>query len=274
MRLIEIKNIHDGTLYERFMEMPDDMLEEGAKELFAAGKKKLGDAAEKLKGAADAPAQKAWAEIQSRLATAGKEGAIGKLKDFASKNKVAIGTLAILGAGMMFSGDASASDMVGQAAGFAGQAADAAGSGGDLLQSALADIQQMGTQQGMDLSNIGNNLQGIEINGMSIQDYADAAGNAIDNATSTDPSKAQRMTDAANDNIKQAIIDAVKSSGGAQGGEQVADAAGAGGNQAPKPGNIQMPGTDEQGDFRGSSGRKVNATQSGMDELIRRSKGG
>ncbi len=270
MRLREIKNIHEDSLYERFMEMPDELLEEGAKELFAAGKKKLGDAAAKLKGAADAPAQKAWAEIQSRLATAGKEDAIGKLKDFASKNKVAIGTLAILGAGMMFAGDASAGDMVGQAAGFAGQAADAAGSGGDVLQSVLADIQQMGTQQGMDLSNIGNNLQGIEVNGMSIQDYADAANNAIQNA-SDDPEKVSRMTQAASDNMKQAIVDAVKSSGNAQGGEQVANAAG--GQQPPQPGNIQMPGTDAQGDFRGSSGRKVNATQSGMDELIRRSKG-
>ncbi len=224
MRLIEIKNIHETSLYERVME-DDEFLEEGAKELFAAGKKKLGAAADKLKDAADAPAQKAWAEIQSRLATAGKDDAIGKLKAFASKNKVAIGTLAILGAGLLFSGDASASDAMGQAAGFAGQAADAAGSGGDVLQDALSQIQQIGSQNGIDLSNIQDNIQGIEVKGMSIQDYADAANNAING--SDDPAKAQRMAQAAQDNISQAIMDAVKQSGGdaaqnVQGGENVA----------------------------------------------------
>lgn len=228
MRLIEINNIHETSLYERFME-DDEFLDEGAKELYAAGKKKLGAAADKLKDAADAPAQKAWAEIQSRLATAGKDDAIGKLKAFASKNKVAIGTLAILGAGMLFSGDASASDAMGQAAGFAGQAADAAGSGGvDILQDALTKIQEIGTQNGIDLSNIKDNINGIQVKGMTIQDYADAANNAVNNAD--DPAKAQRMAQAAKDNISQAIIDAVKQSGGdaaqnAQGSENVTQGA-------------------------------------------------
>jgi len=122
MKLREITTTDDTNLYERFM-ITDELIEEDMKELFAAGKKKLGAAAETLKGAADAPAQKAWAEVQSRLATAGKDDAIGKLKDFASKHKVAIGTLAILGAGMMFSGDASAADAAGQVAGAAGDMA-------------------------------------------------------------------------------------------------------------------------------------------------------
>ena len=124
MRLAEIKNIEPtDALYEGVI--TDIMLDEGVKELFAKGKEALGQKAEALKDAVDAPAQKAWAEIQSRLATAGKDDAIGKLKDFASKHKVAIGTLAILGAGLLFSGDASAAD----AAQGAAQAADAANSG-------------------------------------------------------------------------------------------------------------------------------------------------
>jgi hypothetical protein len=121
MRLAEIKNIESNdALYEGVI--TDIMLEEGVKELYAKGKQALGKGAEKLKDAVDAPAQKAWAEVQSRLATAGKDDAIGKLKDFASKHKVAIGTLAILGAGLLFSGDASAADVAQGAA----QAADAA----------------------------------------------------------------------------------------------------------------------------------------------------
>jgi len=123
MQLHEIKNIQtDDALYESVV--VDILLDEDAKELLAKGKEALGKAADTLKDAVDAPAQKAWAEIQSRLATAGKDGAIKQLTDFASKHKVAIGTLAILGAGLLFSGDASAADVVQGAA----QAADTANS--------------------------------------------------------------------------------------------------------------------------------------------------
>ena len=101
----------------------DILLNEGVEELFAAGKKALGKGAEKLKDSTDDAARRAWVEVQSRLATAGKDSAIKQLTDFASKHKVAIGTLAILGAGLMFSGDASAADVAQGAA----QAQDAAG---------------------------------------------------------------------------------------------------------------------------------------------------
>ena len=121
MQLHEIKDIHQGELYESVV--VDILLDEGVKELYAKGKEAMGQAADKLKDAVDAPAQKAWAEVQSRLATAGKDSAIKQLTDFASKNKVAIGTLAILGAGLLFSGDASAADVVQGAT----QAQDAAG---------------------------------------------------------------------------------------------------------------------------------------------------
>lgn len=239
MKLHEIRQINDDYLYERFMES-DTILEEDAKELFAAGKKKLGDAAEKLKGAVDAPAQKAWAEVQSRLATAGKDDAIGKLKDFASKHKVAIGTLAILGAGLMASGDASAADAAGQAAGFAGQAADAAAGSSDVLKDVLATVQEMGAKNGMDLSGIGDKLQNVQVQGVSIQDYAEQVNNAV-NSAQDDPSKAARMAQAGKDNMSQAIIDAVKS----QQPEQSAQA----GSQVNPDGSSQ---------FTGQDGRKVN----------------
>jgi len=237
MKLREITNTYGDNLYERFM-VTDELIEEDAKELFAAGKKKLGDAAEKLKGAVDAPAQKAWAEVQSRLATAGKDDAIGKLKDFASKHKVAIGTLAILGAGLMVSGDANAADAAGQAAGFAGQAADAAG-GTDVLKDVLATVKEMGAKNGMDLSGIGDKLQNVQVQGVALQDYADSVNAAVDNAQS-DPSKAARMAQAGKDNMAQAIIDAVKS----QAPEQQAA-----GSQVNPDGSSQ---------FTGQDGRKVN----------------
>lgn len=121
MQLHEIKNINSAdALYEGVV--TDILLDEGAKELFAKGKEVLGQKAAALKDAVDAPAQKAWAEVHSRLATAGKDSAIKKLTDFASKHKIAIGTLAILGAGLLASGDASAADVVQGAA----QAQDAA----------------------------------------------------------------------------------------------------------------------------------------------------
>ena len=110
MQLHEIKNIHQDELYESVV--VDILLDEGVNELFAKGKEAMGKAADKLKDAADAPARRAWVEIQSRLATAGKDSAIKQLTDFASKHKVAIGTLAILGAGLLMSGDASAADAV------------------------------------------------------------------------------------------------------------------------------------------------------------------
>ncbi len=101
----------------------DILLNESVEELFAAGKEVIGKGADKLKDATDAAARRAWVEVQSRLATAGKDSAIKQLTDFASKHKVAIGTLAILGAGLMVTGDASAADVVRGAA----QAQDASG---------------------------------------------------------------------------------------------------------------------------------------------------
>jgi len=208
MKLNEIKNIYESSLYERFME-DEDFLDEGAKELFAAGKKKLGAAAEKLKDAADAPAQKAWAEIQSRLATAGKDDAIGKLKAFASKNKVAIGTLAILGAGMLFSGDASASDAMqagaDMAGGFAGQAADAAGGGGDAI---LNNLVQQVQNQGMDAQKFMQAMSNVQVDGMGVQDFADQLSKQPDNVQQNGISK-----------IIKATLQASQ-----QGAEQVADA--------------------------------------------------
>lgn len=151
----------------------DILLNEGAKELFAKGKQAMGKAADALKDAADAPAQKAWAEIQSRLATAGKDGAIQQLKDFAGKHKVAIGTLAILGAGLLFSGDASAADVAQGAA----QAADA-GSGitpEKLIQYTMKDL--VGTSfkgpSGLEkfTPEMAEKIMGSEFNGVPLVDY-------------------------------------------------------------------------------------------------------
>ncbi len=251
MQLHEIKDIYLGDrLYENLI-ASDELLDEGAKELFAAGKQKMGQAAEKLKDAVDAPAQKAWAEVQSRLATAGKDDAIDKLKAFASKNKVAIGTMAIIGMGLLTATDASAGDAVQAAAGAAG---NFGGGGGDILQDVLSNIQQMGQQQGMDLSNIGNNLQGIEVNGIPIQDYAEKASQAVQNAVGSSQAD---MKQAATDNIQQAIIDAVKSSG-----QQTADA-GPGSSQ-------QMPGGGSQ--YTGQDGRKVNFSK-GVSDTIKSAMG-
>lgn len=243
MQLHEITDIYLGDrLYENLM-ATDELLDEGAKELFAAGKEKMGQAADKLKDAVDAPAQKAWAEVQSRLATAGKDDAIGKLKAFASKHKVAIGTMAIIGMGLLTSTDASAGDAVQAAAGAAGNF----GGGGDILQDVLSNIQQMGQQQGMDLSHIGDNLQGIKVNGLPIEDYAEKATQAIQNAAGS--SKAD-MQQAATDNIQQAIIDAVKS-------QQTADAS--------QSGSQAMPNGGSQ--FTGQDGRKVNFGKGVTDQI-------
>jgi len=166
MRLHEVKSIPDEQLYERFM-ANDALLEEGAKELFAAGMKKMGDAASKLKDASDAPAQKAWAEVQSRLATAGKDDAIGKLKNFASKHKVAIGSLAIIGMGLLTATDASAGDSMYQAA------------GGDNLMGA---IFQGAIDNGADQQTVGNALSNLDVQGVSAQDFAAKAEQAAQNA--------------------------------------------------------------------------------------------
>lgn len=249
MRLHEIKNIHEGSLYERFME-EDELLEEDAKALFAAGKKKLGAAAEKLKDAADAPAQKAWAEIQSRLATAGKEDAIGKLKDFASKNKVAIGTLAILGAGMLFSGDASAADAAGQAAGFAGQAADAVSGGGDAILNTLAQQVQ---DKGADVQKFMQAMSNVQIDGMGVQDYADQ----LSQQASTAGNKAQAIQ------IQQdGIAKIIKAT--LQGGQQVAQNA-QDAQDVSQAGSQMNPNGSST--FTGSDGRKVNFGKGFGDQI-------
>ena len=207
MRLHEIKPITDESLYESFMSN-DELLEEGAKELFAAGKKKLGAAAEKLKDAVDAPAQKAWAEVQSRLATAGKDDAIGKLKAFASKHKVAIGTMAIIGAGLLTATDASA-DSLYQAA------------GGDNLMGALF---QGAVDGGADQETVGNALQNLEVQGVSAQDYAAKAEQAAENAGNY--VERNNILKQAGEKIRQALADTL---GGGEGdATQVADASGAG----------------------------------------------
>ena len=206
MRLHEIKNIPDESLYESFMSN-DELLEEGAKELFAAGMKKMGAAAEKLKGAADAPAQKAWAEVQSRLATAGKDDAIGKLKTFASKHKVAIGTLAIIAAGLLTATDASADSMY--------QAA-----GGDNLMGALF---QGAIDGGADQETVGNALQNLEVQGVSAQDYAAKAEQAAENANNY--VERNGILKKAGEMIRQALADTIGGDGEAT---QVADASGAG----------------------------------------------
>jgi len=220
-----------------------DLLEEDAKALFAAGKKKLGDAAEKLKGATDAPAQKAWAEVQSRLATAGKDDAISKLKAFASKNKVAIGTLAILGAGLMFSGDASAADVAGQAAGFAGQAADAAG-GGDAILNTLAQQVQ---DQGADVQKFMQTMSNTQVDGMNVQDYADQ----LSQQASAAGNKAQSIK-IQQDGISK-IIQATL-----QGGEQVANNAEQAGSSINADGSSQFVGQDgNKVNFGKSVGKQV-----------------
>ena len=206
MRLHEIKHITDESLYESFMSN-DELLEEGAKELFAAGKKKLGAAAEKLKDAVDAPAQKAWAEVQSRLATAGKDDAIGKLKSFASKHKIAIGTMAIIGAGLLTATDASA-DSLYQAA------------GGDNLMGALF---QGAVDGGADQETVGNALQNLEVQGMSAQDYAARAEQAAEQAGNY--VERNNILKKAGELIRQTLADTI---GGGDDATQVADASGAG----------------------------------------------
>jgi len=201
MRLHEIKNIPDENLYENFMSN-DVLLEEGAKELLAAGMKKMGAAAAKLKDATDAPAQKAWAEVQSRLATAGKDDAIGKLKAFASKHKVAIGTMAIIGAGLLTATDASAGDAAMQAV-----------QGGDQILNAVA--QQVQQAQGGDVAQqFMQAMSNAKVDGMSVQDFASGieqqAGQAVNKAQGI---KIQQ------DGVAK-IIKATL-----QGGQQVADAA-------------------------------------------------
>jgi len=210
MQLHEIKDIYLGDhLYENLM-ANDELLVEGAKELFAAGKEKMGQAADKLKDAVDAPAQKAWAEVQSRLATAGKDDAIGKLKAFASKHKVAIGTMAIIGAGLLTATDASAGDAV-QAG--AGAAADFAGGGIDIMQDVLSSIDKAGG--GIDISDI----QNVQVKGMSAEEYAKLASKSVNNAVG---SSRIDMRAAAIDNITQAVMDAVGQGKGAA--TSVADA--------------------------------------------------
>ena len=240
MRLHEIKNITDESLYESFMSN-DELLEEGAKELFAAGMKKMGAAAEKLKDAADAPAQKAWAEVQSRLATAGKDDAIGKLKAFASKHKIAIGTLAIIGAGLLTATDASADSMY--------QAA-----GGDNLMGALF---QGAVDGGADQETVGNALQNLEVQGVSAQDYAAKAEQAAENAGNyVDRNNILKQ---AGEKIRQALANTI---GGGEGGEatQVADASGAG---------SQSMGDGSQ--HTDSAGRKVNFGKTFTDDMRRAS---
>ena len=237
MRLHEIKNIPDESLYESFMSN-DELLEEGAKELFAAGMKKMGAAAEKLKDAADAPAQKAWAEVQSRLATAGKDDAIGKLKAFASKHKIAIGTLAIIGAGLLTATDASADSMY--------QAA-----GGDNLMGALF---QGAIDGGADQETVGNALQNLEVQGVSAQDYAAKAEQAAENAGNY--VERNGILKKAGEIIRQALADTI---GGGEGdATQVADASGAG---------SQSMGDGSQ--HTDSRGRTINFGKTSTDDARR-----
>ena len=237
MRLHEIKNIPDESLYESFMSN-DELLEEGAKELFAAGMKKMGAAAEKLKDAADAQAQKAWAEVQSRLATAGKDDAIGKLKAFASKHKIAIGTLAIIGAGLLTATDASADSMY--------QAA-----GGDNLMGALF---QGAIDGGADQETVGNALQNLEVQGVSAQDYAAKAEQAAENAGNY--VERNGILKKAGEIIRQALADTI---GGGEGdATQVADASGAG---------SQSMGDGSQ--HTDSRGRTINFGKTSTDDARR-----
>ena len=96
-------------------ELNEAKLEEAFKDILKVGAQKFGKLFKNLKGASDEIIQRAAADVQSRMATSGKEGLGAKIGAFAKKNakfaKPAM-IVAVLGASLLGMDTASANEVI------------------------------------------------------------------------------------------------------------------------------------------------------------------